>query len=676
MVKIREKQTEQLEKAASKGLKLGGWKKMTLSSKIAAVVLVLVALTAILAPLLAPYSPVEIFTARQAPGNGFIFGTDDKGRDILSRMLYGGRYSLIIGFGATAMALVCGSVVGALAAVSRKAVSETIMRILDIIMSIPGIALAAVFVSILGNSVPSIIFAIGFMYTPQIARIVRANIVSEYGEDYVRAVIVSGAKAPWILIKHVLRNCIAPIMVFTVTLVADAIIFEASLTFIGAGIQEPTATWGNILADARGGVLAGRWWQALFPGLAIMITVLCLNILSEGITDAMAAAPKAPVAADDAALNGEREADRLVADPTLAYKAQAAELERRLATLREVETKRTDRFPAHTDVPPILEVKDLCIKFPRHGDVNVVDHVSFVVRPRQTMGLVGESGCGKSITSLTIMGLLDPKAQISGQIMYNGQNLLDLNQKQMNALRGREIAMIYQDALSSLNPSMLIKAQMKQLTKRGGTRSAEELLELVGLDPKRTLDSYPHELSGGQRQRVLIAMALTRDPKLVIADEPTTALDVTVQKQVVDLLNRLQKELGFAMVFVSHDLALVAEVANSITVMYAGQVVEQGPVKDILCSPIHEYTRGLLGSVLSIEAGTGRLHQVPGSVPSPKDFPEGDRFTPRSSHPDKVSPIRPMLKRVKGTDHYYAELPDSELKRIGITPYLEGGEQA
>ncbi len=293
MVKIREKQTEQLEKAASKGLKLGGWKKMTLSSKIAAVVLVLVALTAILAPLLAPYSPVEIFTARQAPGNGFIFGTDDKGRDILSRMLYGGRYSLIIGFGATAMALVCGSVVGALAAVSRKSVSEAIMRILDIIMSIPGIALAAVFVSILGNSVPSIIFAIGFMYTPQIARIVRANIVSEYGEDYVRAVIVSGAKAPWILIKHVLRNCIAPIMVFTVTLVADAIIFEASLTFIGAGIQEPTATWGNILADARGGVLAGRWWQALFPGLAIMITCLALNILSEGITDAMAAAPSA-----------------------------------------------------------------------------------------------------------------------------------------------------------------------------------------------------------------------------------------------------------------------------------------------------------------------------------------------------------------------------------------------
>ena len=674
MVQLRGNLTKKMEDNAGK-VRFRHLKAMTVGSRISLIVLLLVAMIAVLANIIAPHDPYEIFTARMAPDSQFLFGTDDKGRDVLSRMMYGARYSLVIGLGATAFALVAGSIVGAIAAVSRKWVSEVIMRICDIIMSFPGIALAATFVLSFGASIPSLIFAIGFLYIPQLARIVRANIVSEYGQDYVRAVIVSGARAPWILMKHVVRNCLAPVMVFTIVLVADAIVFEASLSFISAGIPEPTPTWGNILADARNGVLSGRWWQALFPGLAIMITVLCLNILSEGITDAMAAAPKAPVAADDAALNGEREADRLVADPTLAYKAQAAELERRLATLREVETKRTDRFPAHTDVPPILEVKDLCIKFPRHGDVNVVDHVSFVVRPRQTMGLVGESGCGKSITSLTIMGLLDPKAQISGQIMYNGQNLLDLNQKQMNALRGREIAMIYQDALSSLNPSMLIKAQMKQLTKRGGTRSAEELLELVGLDPKRTLDSYPHELSGGQRQRVLIAMALTRDPKLVIADEPTTALDVTVQKQVVDLLNRLQKELGFAMVFVSHDLALVAEVANSITVMYAGQVVEQGPVKDILCSPIHEYTRGLLGSVLSIEAGTGRLHQVPGSVPSPKDFPEGDRFRPRSSHPDKISNVRPMLKRVKGTDHYYAELPDSELKRVGIKPYLPGGAE-
>ena len=672
MVKLRGNLTDKMEANPGK-VHFRRWKAMSIGSRISLVVLILIVMIAVFANILAPHNPLEIFTARQAPDAQFLFGTDDKGRDVLSRMMYGARYSLIIGLGATAFALVCGSIIGAVAAVARKWVSEVIMRILDVIMSFPGIALAATFVLVFGNSVPSLIFAIGFLYIPQIARIVRANVVSEYNQDYVRAVVVSGARAPWILVKHVIRNCIAPVMVFTIVLVADAIVFEASLSFISAGIPEPTPTWGNILSDARGGVLAGRWWQALFPGLAIMITVLCLNILSEGITDAMAAAPKAPVKADDAAVRANREADKLVADPTLAYAAQAEMLEQRLSELQAIEKTRTDRFEARTDVPPILEVEDLCIKFPRHGDVNVVDHVSFVVRPRQTMGLVGESGCGKSITSLTIMGLLDPKAKVSGEILYDGQNLLNMDQKQMNALRGREIAMIYQDALSSLNPSMLIKAQMKQLTKRGGTRTAEELLELVGLDPKRTLDSYPHELSGGQRQRVLIAMALTRDPKLIIADEPTTALDVTVQKQVIDLLNKLQKELGFAMVFVSHDLALVAEVANSITVMYAGQVVEQGPVSDILCHPVHEYTRGLLGSVLSIEAGGTRLHQVPGSVPSPKDFPEGDRFTPRSSHPDKVSQLRPVLKRVSDSDHYYAELPDSELKRLGIKPYVPGG---
>ena len=667
---LRENLTRKFESQAGH-VRFRRWRAMSLGSRISLIVLLVVVLIAVFASVLAPYDPLQIFDARMAPNSSYLFGTDDKGRDVLSRMMYGARYSLTIGLGATVFAFIAGSIIGAFAAVSRKWISEIIMRILDVIMSFPGIALAATFVIVFGTSVPSLIFAIGFLYIPQIARIVRANVMSEYNQDYVRAVVVSGARAPHILMKHVVRNCIAPIVVFTIVLVADAIVFEASLSFISAGIPEPTPTWGNILADARGGVLSGRWWQALYPGLAIMITVLCLNILSEGMTDAMAAAPKADISPREDNLSTKREADKLVADPRLAYKAQEEMLEKRLAALREMENIRHDRFPARTDVPPVLEVKDLCIRFPRHGAVNVVDHVSFVVRPRQTMGLVGESGCGKSITSLTIMGLLDPRAEITGEIMYNGQNLIGLDNTHYNQLRGREIAMIYQDALSSLNPSMLIRSQMKQLTKRGGMRSAEELLELVGLDPKRTLDSYPHELSGGQRQRVLIAMALTRDPKVIIADEPTTALDVTVQKQVIDLLNKLQKELGFAMVFVSHDLALVAEVANSITVMYAGQVVEQGPVHEILCNPIHEYTRGLLGSVLSIEAGGQRLHQVPGSVPSPKDFPEGDRFTPRSSHPDKVSPIPPMLKRIKGTDHYYAELPDSELKRLGIEPYLK-----
>ena len=672
MLTQRKEDAQKLEgMAKSKGLKLSGLKNMKTSSKVALVLLLAVVLVSVLAPVLAPYDPLAIGTARQAPDALHMFGTDDKGRDILSRILYGGRISLVIGFGSVLFALVTGSIVGALAAVTRKWVSEVIMRVLDVIMSVPGIALAAVLVTILGKSVPAIIFSIGFMYMPQIARIVRANIVSEYGEDYVRAVIVSGARAPWILMKHVLRNCAAPIMVFTVTLVADAIIFEASLTFLSAGIAEPTPTWGNILADARAGVLSGRWWQALYPGIAIMLTCLALNILSEGITDAMASAPNAPVSAENS--ESRREADLLVADPVRAYKQQAASLAGRLSALREVELARTDRRAPDYSVTPLLEVKNLSIGFPRHGDVNVVDNVSFDVRPGQCMALVGESGCGKSITTKTIMNLLPDTARITGEVVYKGTDLLKLSSEEHRKLLGTEIAMVYQDSLSALNPSMLISAQMKQLTSRGGTRSAEELLELVGLDPKRTLESYPHELSGGQCQRVVIAMALTRDPSLVICDEPTTALDVTVQKQVIKLLNDLQEKLGFAMIFVSHDLALVAEVASEITVMYAGQVVESAPTKELLTNPVHEYTQGLLGSVLSIEAHDGsRLHQVPGSVPSPADFPAGDRFAPRSSHPDVGLDVKPVLKPVPGADHHFvAEIPDAELAKAGLKSRLE-----
>ena len=680
-------QKAKLEKVTRKGVRFSRIGAMSIGAKISMVVLALIALGSILAPFIAPYNPDALNDAWQAPSAAHLFGTDHQGRDIFSRVLYGGQYSLFIGIASTIIALFFGAIIGSVAAVTRRAISETIMRILDIVMAVPGIAMAAVTVLVFGRALSQsgnkfglvmvIVFSIAFVYIPQLARIVRANVMAAYGEDYVRAVIVSGARAPWILIKHVMRNTAAPVLVFATVLVADAIILEASLTFIGSGLN-PTMvpTWGNILSEESShlSVLLGMWWTAVFPGAFIMITVLCLNILSEGITDAMVAAPStAAVAQVDK--NSDREADRILLDPRRAYAEQAESLQQRLDDLEVVEGKRHDRFVATSQEAPLLEVKDLCIKFERHGDVNVVDHVSFKVRPGETMGLVGESGCGKSITALTIMGLIDPKAEITGEILYEGKNLLEMKPEERRALLGHEMAMIYQDALSSLNPAMLIKAQMKQLTKRGGTRSAEELLELVGLDPKRTLESYPHELSGGQRQRVLIAMALTRDPKLIIADEPTTALDVTVQKQVINLLNELREKLGFAMIFVSHDLALVAEVAHNITVMYAGQVIEQAPTQELLTHPTHEYTRGLLGAVLSIESGSGRLHQVPGTVPSPRDFPIGDRFAPRSSHPDYGLDIRPVLTEV-GPEHVYAALPPrEEVLVVSETVVIEEGQE-
>ncbi|WP_147680806.1 dipeptide/oligopeptide/nickel ABC transporter permease/ATP-binding protein [Actinomyces ruminicola] len=700
-----------LNRVSTPGLRFQGWRRLPLGSKIAVLVLAAIALMALFAPLVAPYHPGATGLASAqtvthvegvgdvvstdpavAPSAAHLFGTDATGRDIFSRAIYGARVSLVVGLSATGIALALAAVLGAIAATSRKWIGEVVMRVLDVVMSFPGIALAAVLVLAMSASglpmVAVIIIATAVVYTPQLTRVVRANILAQFGEDYVAASKVMGARVPWILAKHVVRNCVAPIMVYATVLVADAIVFEASLSFIGAGIKAVnTPTWGNMLSEGKALLLSGHWWPTFFPGLMILITTLCLNILSEGLTDAMAS-PRirahVDVEADEEAMQTQQAWDEaghavrthaeLTADAVpggqksaltgiVEPAAEEVPLAERLAALRDAELARHDRLVYPTpQAAPVLEVEDLSIAFPaQHGEVNIVDGVSFSVRPGETMGLVGESGCGKSITSMAVMGLLPSSARITGRIRFQGRDLLELSPKEHNALRGHEMSMIYQDALSSLNPSMLIRSQMKQLTSRGGTRSAEELLELVGLDPVRTLKSYPHELSGGQRQRVLIAMALTRDPSLVIADEPTTALDVTVQKQVIDLLNQLREKLGFAMVFVSHDLALVAKVAHRITVMYAGQVVEQATTAELLTNPVHEYTRGLLGAVLSIEAGSKRLHQVRGTVPSPQEFVAGDRFAPRSSHPDVGLTTRPVLRPVAGAgEHYYATTPELE----------------
>ena len=667
---------------------------LNLSSKLALGFLGFIVLVAIVGPFFAPFGENESSAPVLAPGGEHLFGTDGSSYDVFSRLLYGARVSIAIGLGAVALALVLGSILGAIAATSRKAVSETVMRILDILMAFPGIALAAALLfalrdhslNLFGSTVPVLILAIAIVYTPQLARVVRANVLAQYGEDYVRAERVIGAGRTYILLKHIARNCAAPVLVFATVMVADAIILEASLSFLGAGVQQPAASWGNVMADGRNVVFSGAWWPTTFGGITILLTVLALNILAEGLTDAMvnprsrkpraqapaavgAVATTAQPSTLDAAGTSLTEHDGAAPDsgagaPSVganvhkpgSLEALAVELDR----LAAVEASRTDRLPAvAADAPVILEVKDLSIRFPeRYGDTAIVDRVSFTVREGETMGLVGESGCGKSITSLAIMGLLPRTAQLSGSIRFNGKELLTNVPKERDrlykGLRGEQIAMVYQDALSSLNPSMLIKDQMAQLTRRGGRKSPRELLELVKLDPDRTLKSYPHELSGGQRQRVLIAMALSRSPKIVVADEPTTALDVTVQKQVVDLLNELREQLGFAMVFVSHDLALVASLAHRVTVMYAGQVVESGDVSDLLQDPRHEYTRGLLGAVLSIEAGAERLHQIQGTVPSPRDFAAGDRFAERSLRPDADPNQVLEFVQVGDSTHYWA----------------------
>ncbi|MFE6333476.1 dipeptide/oligopeptide/nickel ABC transporter permease/ATP-binding protein [Streptomyces sp. NPDC057798] len=618
MIMTRKSLTEALSRP---GIRLRGRRRLPLMSKVALCFLALVVLVAVFAPLLAPHDPLE----QQPPVDGtghpstaYWMGQDSLGRDILSRLMYGARWSLAIGLGATGLALVAGALIGAVAATSRKAVDETLMRCLDVVMAFPGIALAAVLVAVFGGGITVLICAIAFLFTPPVARVVRANVLDQYGEDYVTAERVIGARTPHIVWRHVAVNCAAPVLVFCTVQVAEAIVFEASLSFIGAGVRPPDPSWGSVIADGKNMVLTGGWWATVFPGLVILCTVLSLNILSEGVSDAWAApAPRdVPVPEEaDPVEAPEPGGGAVVALPGL------AEAARRL---------RARARPLPTGAQPVLSVENLAIGFEgRHRGVDIVDGISFEVQPGEVLGLVGESGCGKSLTALTVMGLQPKGARVSGQVRFHHRDLLAEPMRARRRLLGHEMAMVYQDALSSLNPAMTIRAQLKQVVRRGGRRTSGELLTLVGLDPERTLRSYPHELSGGQRQRVLIAMALSRDPKLIVADEPTTALDVTVQAQIMALLLRLREELGFALILVSHDLALIADVTDRVVVMYGGQVVETGVTADLVEAPAHHYTRGLLGSVLSLEGAAERMTQIRGVVPSPADFPAGCRFTDR-----------------------------------------------
>ncbi|QNT95519.1 dipeptide/oligopeptide/nickel ABC transporter permease/ATP-binding protein [Streptomyces griseofuscus] len=602
-------------------------------SKLAVCFLALVVLAALLAPLLAPDDPLD----QQDPVGGtghpsaaHWMGQDSLGRDILSRLMYGARWSLATGLGATGLALVVGAVLGAVAATSRKAVDETLMRCLDVVMAFPGIALAAVLVAVFGGGIGVLICAIAFLFIPPVARVVRANVLDQYGEDYVTAERVIGARTPYIVLRHVAVNCAAPVLVFCTVQVAEAIVFEASLSFIGAGVRPPDPSWGSVIADGKNMVLTGGWWATVFPGLLILLTVLSLNILSEGVSDAWAApAPREVEAADEPVEQvGSGEVLKL---PGLAEAARG---------LRS----RARPLPDRTG-PPVLAVEDLTIGFPgRHRGVDIVAGVGFEVYPGEVLGLVGESGCGKSLTALNVMGLQPPGARVRGRIRFRQRDLLAEPARARRKLLGHEMAMVYQDALSSLNPAMTVRAQLKQLVRRGGRRGPAELLGLVGLDPERTLRSYPHELSGGQRQRVLIAMALSRDPSLIIADEPTTALDVTVQAQVMELLLRLRAELGFALVLVSHDLALVADVTDRVVVMYGGQIVESAVTAELVAAPAHHYSRGLLGSVLSLESAAARMTQIQGVVPAPADFPPGCRFAGRCPRASEVCHARaPVL---------------------------------
>ena len=294
----------------------------------------------------------------------------------------------------------------------------------------------------------------------------------------------------------------------------------------------------------------------------------------------------------------------------------------------------------------LLAVKNLCTSFPTEGGVvHAVDNVSFNVRKGEAIALVGESGSGKTVTAMSIMRLVAPPGRItSGAIRFKGRDLAQLPEKEMRTVRGNDIAMVFQEPMTSLNPVFKIGDQVaeairihRRVSKKEARKQAADMLELVSIpDPVRRLDDYPHQLSGGMRQRVMIAIALSCDPELLIADEPTTALDVTIQAQIMELLASLQKRLGLAVLLITHDLGIVAEFCERVIVMYTGRIVEEARVRDLFAEPAHPYTRGLLKSLPSLTTGGKRLPTIQGMVPAITHLPPGCKFNPRC--PD-VMPI-------------------------------------
>ena len=308
--------------------------------------------------------------------------------------------------------------------------------------------------------------------------------------------------------------------------------------------------------------------------------------------------------------------------------------------LNDTDEKRDSAaVPRHETAGTVLDVRNLSVSFQGEGrTVTAVDDVSFTVTRRRTLAIVGESGSGKSVTALAIMGLLPAhSARISGTVRFNDRDLLQLPKSALRSLRGNRMSMIFQEPMTSLNPSHTIGAQIDEVIREHRSVSRKEatertlaMLRLVRIpSPETRYHQYPHNLSGGMRQRVMIAMALACDPELLIADEPTTALDVTIQAQVLDLMRDLQKETGAAIVLITHDLGVVAESADDVIVMYAGQVVEQCPVDRLLTMPAHPYSVGLLGSLPRLDARRERLVAITGSVPDMTDPPTGCRFRPR-----------------------------------------------
>jgi peptide/nickel transport system permease protein len=579
--------------------------------------LAIVAAVAVIAPLALPkvasQHAGDLLKTRHGPSSDHWLGTDSLGRDVLDRLLVGTQITVVGVLEAVAVVIFLGVPLGLLAGYLGGRIDAIVGWLADLTFSMPAFILILVVVAVFPHSGLAAMATLGVITAPSLMRVVRSATFDIRGESYIAAAEVAGLSRVYIISRHVFPRIKGPIIVQLALVAASALLVQTGLAFLNLVVPAPAPSWGGIVADGIQNISQQPW--LIWPGgIATTVTVLALCLLADAVRDA---------STESWSALRHTSRRRTVWRPT----GHAA--------------KPTQQQSLAQNDGGLLRVEDLSVHFGSASSrQTVLDRVSFSMGAGEIVGLVGESGCGKTTTAMSILGLLPANGQISsGRILFEGLDLSSSTESQMGTLRGKKIGLVSQEPMISLNPALRVGSQLvelvrqhRDLRKREARSEVLRLLEQVRLpDPGAVVRAYPHELSGGMAQRVAIARALAGRPRLLIADEPTTALDVTVQAEILDLLRVLQAERGLAVLLVTHDWGVVADICERAVIMYAGQVVEEADTESLFWRPRHPYTEALLRANPH-GTDTARLPTIPGSVPDPTNWPTGCHFADRCSY--------------------------------------------
>ena len=502
--------------------------------------------------------------------SNYLLGADHLGRDILSRVMWGTRLSLAVGFSAALIAAILGSFIGIIAGYFGGFFDNILMRSVDVLMAFPYVLLALAIVAVMGPGLFNSLIAVAIVNIPFFARNVRGISLAYAKSDFMIAAKISGRSTFSCIIFELLPNLIPTIIVAFSTTIGWMILETAGLSFLGLGSQPPQADLGSMLGEGRASLIVHSH-NSLIPGLMILFIVMGFNLFGDGIRDAL--------------------------DPKLSQ----GKLGRSKAL---TDLKKNFVFSERCS-KSFLEVNDLTTKFIRNNyEIEAIKKVNLSLQKGECLAIVGESGSGKSVTALSITRLVasPPGIITEGFINYKGTDLLNINLQTMQDIRGKKISYIFQDPQSTLHPLQKVGSQISEIVINhkiiNKVKLNKEVLELLRnvkiIDPERVVNLYPHQLSGGMRQRIGIAMAIANKPDIIIADEPTTALDVTVQAKILRIINDLKKEFNLSIIFISHDLNVVSKISDNIAVMFNGEIVEFGKTKKILNNPNNQYTKKLI----------------------------------------------------------------------------------